>query len=63
MTAAEIRHGGEKNENEERGGKGMTCGSHVYVSSTSSKPPSKTARWLNLHGIKSWMVKDFWFWS
>ena len=27
------------------------------------KPPTKTARWSNLNGFDSWMVKDTRFWS
>ena len=47
---------GRGREKEERGG--LTGGSHRHVASNSAKLPSKTARWPNMNGFKSWMAAD-----
>lgn len=53
------RDGGEeKKEGARRLKKELTYESHLHVSSTSAKPPFKIAKWPNVNGFDSWMVKN-----
>ena len=45
------------------GGDKLTCGPYCHVSFISAKPPFKTARWSNINGFDSLMVKHIRFWS
>jgi len=48
----------ERERGKRREEKKLTCGPHYHVSSTSAKPLFKTARWPNINGFDSSIVKN-----